>query len=70
MAENLFVSYHKSSNKKSREGWDRTFGKNRQVAIYCTVEEHQRLHAAGLAMCSKCGQSTDTRIVPVPKEDR
>jgi hypothetical protein len=62
MAENLMVGSHKSTNKKYREGYDRTFKRERIVTNYCTAEDHEELHKNGHSPCPRCGEPTYPRI--------
>lgn len=68
MAENLFVGTHKSTNKKFREGYDRTFKRERDTTCYCTLEEHDDLFEHEVLTCPRCGCPTDPRILPKDNE--
>jgi hypothetical protein len=63
MAENLMVGSHKGTNKQFREGYDRTFRRRqRELTLYCKVDEHDDFYEAGIKICPRCGDLTDPRI--------
>ena len=61
MSENLMNSSHKASNQKSRDGWDRTFGKKKSERfcngckeIMLILEERPELISG---ICPDCGKT-------------